>query len=44
MCRWLKAKLEERVVAGVSCGKKEKKLAEERERERERRLWWLLCR
>jgi hypothetical protein len=36
MCRWLKAKLEERVVAGVSCGKKEKKLAEERERERER--------
>jgi hypothetical protein len=33
MCRWLKAKLEERVVAGVSCGKKEKKLAEERERE-----------
>jgi hypothetical protein len=33
MCRWLKAKLEERVVPGVSCGKKEKKLAEERERE-----------
>jgi len=35
MCRWLKAKLEERVVPGVNCGKKEKMLAEERERERE---------
>jgi hypothetical protein len=35
MCWWLKAKLEERVVVGVSCGRRRKSL-QRRERERER--------
>jgi len=34
MCWWLKAKLEERVVVGVSCGRRRKSL-QRRERERE---------